>query len=141
MSFYKPFLKLVTESGTYHYDKPYLDLSINNTFTLPLNFLVRLDGYFYSGGSRENKSYAPRGRIDLSLSKAFLDETLVVTLQGGDLFRWMDSDIIQEMNGLVIDQRTRGDSRSVSLSVTWRLNNQKSRYKGTGAGKDAINRL
>ena len=140
-SFHKPFLKLTTEEGSYDYDKPYLDLSMNNTFTLPLHWVLRLDGYFYSGGSRENENYAPRGRVDLSLAKSFLDDTLVITLQGGDLFRWMDPDITRKMNGLVIDEQTRGDSRSISLSLTWRLNTQKSRYKGTGAGRDAINRL
>ena len=141
-SVYKPFFKVEGADGdTFDYDTPYVNLSLNNSFTLPAGFVFRLDGYFYSGGSRGNVNYEPRGSLDASLSKSFLRKTLVLTLRGSDLFQWMNNDTRQEMNGLVIKRYTRGDSRSVSLTLTWRFNTQKKQYQGTGAGGDDLYRF
>ena len=141
-SVYKPFFKVEgADGGTFDYDTPYVNLSLNNSFTLPAGFVFRLDGYFYSGGSRGNVNYEPRGSLDASLSKSFLRKTLVLTLRGSDLFQWMNNDTRQEMNGLVIKRYTRGDSRSVSLTLTWRFNTQKKQYQGTGAGGDDLYRF
>ncbi len=141
-SVYKPFFEVRgTDGGTFAYNSPYVNLSLNNTFSLPAGFIFRLDGYYYSGGSRGNMDYEPRGSLDAGLMKAFLKNTLVLSLQGKDLFQWMNHDVRQEMNGLAIKRYTRGDSRSVSLTLTWRFNSQKKRYQGTGASDDIMNRF
>lgn len=139
-AFYKPFFKVESNGKYYQYDRPYTDISINNIFTLPKDYSLRLDGYFYSGGSRYNTNYKARGSIDMAVSKTFLQKALVLTLRAEDLFRWMNSRSYGERNGLFFDKYTKRDSRIASLTLTWKFNSQKSNYKGVGAARDEMNR-
>lgn len=139
-SLYKPFLTVAHNGQSFLYNKAYVDLSINNQFSLPKDYTIRFDGYLYSGGSRDNKNYKVRESVDIAISKAFLEKSLVVTLRVEDLFHGMNTQIYSEMNGLSMNKKVERDSRIVMLTLTWVFNKLKSSYKGVGAAKDELYR-
>lgn len=139
-SLYKPFLKVDHNGQSFQYNKPYVDISLNNQFVLPRDYMIRLDGYLYSGGSRNSKNYKVRESVDVAISKAFLKKSLLLTLRAEDLFHGMNTHTYSVMNGLSMDKAVERDSRIVMLTLTWTFNKLKSRYKGVGAAKDELYR-
>lgn len=139
-SLYKPFFTVAHNGQSFLYNKPYVDISINNQFFLPKDYTIRFDGYLYSGGSRDNKNCKVRESVDIAISKAFLEKSLMVTLRVEDLFHGMNTQTYSEMNGLSMNKKVERDSRIVMLTLTWVFNKLKSDYKGVGAAKDELYR-
>ncbi|WP_455636661.1 TonB-dependent receptor [Parabacteroides sp.] len=139
-SLYKPFFSVDHNGQSFLYNKPYADVSLNNQFFLPRDYTIRLDGYLYSGGSRDNKNHKVRESIDIAVSKAFLKKSLVLTLRAEDLFHGMNTQTYSAMNGLSMDKKVERDSRIVMLTLTWMFNKLKSGYKGVGAAKEELYR-
>ena len=73
-------------------------------------------------------------------SKAFLGDRLSLQLQGRDLFSSSDNDVtlFSGNRTMKLDQQTR---RTFSLTLRYKFNPSKSKYKGTGAGQEQRNRM
>ena len=75
------------------------------------------------------------------MSKSFLNDALSVELRGNDLFGQKWNSYVGYFNRLIVTECNKSDTREFRLTLRYKFNATKSRYKGTGAGKDAINRL
>lgn len=122
-------------------NKPMLMFNFNNAFSLPKGFVVRADFSYQTKGASQNYILNQTGEIDLSLRKSFLQDRLSFNLQ------WFDVEHLSRQN---IDlysgintayQRAKLDSESVRLTVRFKFNMGRNKYKGSGAGQDVINRL
>ena len=73
--------------------------------------------------------------VDVGLRKAFLNDRLTLQLQGRDLFNSAGNDATLFGGDRLIrlDQQSR---RSITLTLRYKFNPAKSKYKGTGAGQD-----
>lgn len=79
--------------------------------------------------------------VNIGLTKSFFNKQWDVSIKGHDIFRGRkDSDLLynHQMNLLQISQF---DSRKFELTVRYKFNSAKSKYKGMGAGQKEINRL
>ena len=78
--------------------------------------------------------------VDVGLRKAFLNDRLTLQLQGRDLFNSAGSDATLYGGDRLIrlDQQSR---RSITLTLRYKFNPAKSKYKGTGAGQDQRSRM
>lgn len=114
----------------------------SNSFTLPKNFLLGLDMQFRSKGDLRNV-YSDRFRsyVNVSLRKSFLNDALSLEVRGDDLFHQQKSRTLLRSGSYSFLKDHRYDSREFSVSLRYRFNATKSKYKGTGAANDELRRL
>ena len=128
------------EDENREYDKPMFSGKWNNTFSFPQDWTFRLNMGGHFGGHSGVTLMKPSWGIDLSVSKRLLKNQLTINLSGNDIFKTRTNK--WEMNygkiNLWYDKNI--DSRSVSLTVSYRFNSTNSKYKGTQSS-DEINRL
>ena len=123
-----------------NFDNPVGYFTWNNNFDLPHGFMLDADFSLMTPGDQDNARQKMLGSIDLSLRKSFLNERLSLQLSARDLLNTNAySGTIYSGNRLMtIDQQTR---RSFTLTLRYKFNPSKSKYKGTGAGQEQRNRM
>lgn len=138
----KQWLKLDVSGKTHNLNKPLLTLSLNNGFSLPWGITANLDYTFVSKGNYQNVEMVKCQNVaNVSLQKSFMKNQLSVELKGNDLFygAW-DSGAFYS-SSTVFQQICRRASRSVELTLKYRFNTAKSKYKGSGAGRSELDRF
>ena len=138
----KQWLSFEYESKTINCNKPIIMLEFSNTFSLGKGFMLSAD-YTYSSSNgywRDFKVISPSHKIDVSLRKSFLKDALSVELRGHDLLLAKD-DYSTETDIFSITQYNVRDTRKASLTIRYRFNSARSKYKGTGAGDQQKSRM
>jgi hypothetical protein len=79
--------------------------------------------------------------VDAGITKSFLEDKLSLTLKGHDLFHGRKMGIFAFNDRLDIFQYSKWDSRELELTVRYKFNTARNRYKGNGAGDREINRM
>lgn len=124
------------------FNKPRPTIRFNNTFELPGDFLVSLDGLFMGKGNYQNlyqfKNY---GTVDISVRKSFLRDALSLELRGNDLFHGSRNYWQTYFGSIIWEQTNQWDTREFSITLRYKFNTTKSKYKGTGAANDELRRL
>lgn len=122
--------------------KPALNVMLNNTFTLPKNFLINLDFTFQGKGNYQN-IYMMKNMyiLNFAISKSFFNDALNVELRGNDLFHQQKDASRVYMNRLTAYQANSYDSREFAITVRYRFNTAQSKYKGSGAGESTKSRF
>ena len=123
-------------------DNPFFTASFNNTWDLPLGFMIGLDSYIQSAGATQNiyndKAY---GYVNLSIRKSFLNETLSVELRGNDIFNTNKISYSMYSGDYYLYQKSAWDRQEFVITVRYKFNTAKSKYKGTGAGDSQKSRM
>lgn len=137
----KQWFPVDTPDGQENFGHPMGNFSWNNHFTLPKGFQLDIDLQADTRGDNENSRMLEGAwRADVSLYKSFLNERLSLQLQGSDLFESSQARITLFSGNrlMTLDQETR---RQFRLTVRYKFNAAKSKYKGTGAGQSQKNRM
>ena len=150
ISFWSPRLGASIEKQwlTFRYDsfevncnKPMIQLEFGNTFSLGKGFTFNADYTYISCGFwRDFEIIAPSHKVDVSVRKSFLNDALSVELRGHDLLLAKD-DVFTETDVFSILQYNIRDTRKASLTIRYRFNSARSKYKGTGAGEQQKSRM
>ncbi len=117
--------------------------TFDNTFNLPyswrFNVQANLNPYYKSMYMKSRT----HGSINLRLSKTFLkDKSLNVAARVNDVFyTTKEKNIVYEGINYCNDGEVYRDNQYCQLSVSWKFNATRSRYKGSHAGQDERNRL
>lgn len=116
---------------------------LNNTFTFKKGWQLELGGSFRSKGRASIVSLCDNSlQTSAAIQKTLLkDSSLVIRLSGSDFFRLENNNITADFGAYQIYQSNVFDTQRVVLSVRYRFNSVKSKYKGTGAGNDARDRM
>ncbi len=72
--------------------------------------------------------------VNAKLYKGFFNNTFSVTLEAKDLFSTSQIDALMYSNAVQIVQKNFSPGRSVMLTLQYRFNTTRDRYRGTGAG-------
>lgn len=117
-----------------HRAMPYV--SMFNTFTFPKGFQVTLDGVFMGKGHVENMLIGENKYVDIGISKTFFkDKSLLIKLDCSDVFDWKRNNMTLYGERSVLHEKDSWtDMRRVQLTLRYKFNSSKSKYKGTGAG-------
>ena len=140
-SVYKQFFSTNFEGIVHHYEKPSFDFTLDNYFNLPWGIILNVDLMYNTGGNFDTQHYEPYGTIDIGLRKSFLNDALQVSLWGYDLGKWQDYTTKEQLGRLYTHRYADTDTRSVALTITWKFNNFKNKYKGQSAASQEMNRL
>ena len=128
---------------THKWNKLVALITLDNTFSLPHEWLLNMNGriepYRESGASKTEA----RGLLNLRLGKRFLkDKSLNVAILANDIFKTFTLERVA-YGGINIRTHYREyqDYRRVGIDISWKFNATRSRYKGSHAGQDERNRL
>ena len=122
-------------------NNPMAVFRFNNTFNTKLAMLTWMMSYVTKGYGRNIYSYKPRFCTNVSVYKAFLKDRLSFQFFVYDLF---GTDNIHMSAHYGKMKEMIGDIQStskVSLTVRYKFNTTRSKYKGTGAGESQKNRM
>lgn len=122
-------------------NRPVVMMNWNNAVNLPEGFIFRADMSFQTTGDMQNMRMNQSGEIDCSLYKSFLNDCLSFNLQWYDVGHLSRQSVVLYSGKAVVDQNLKMDSQCVYLTLRYKFNTSKSKYKGTGAGQNEINRL
>jgi len=140
--FIKQWVTIISNNKPVKLNKPLPIASLNNSFRFPNEFILTLDANYQGKGDVQNVYLTEhRLRVNLGVTKSFFDERLRVELKGHDLFRGHKDGNLLYNDRMELYQLNLYDSREIELTVRYRFNSAKSKYKGTGAGDAELNRL
>lgn len=124
------------------YNNPIFVGSLNNTFTLPAGFLLSADFSYQSRGQIQNITLKrPQYTLNIGLRKSFFNDALSIEARANDLLLSSKQEAFLYMESAQMRDLSWSDTRSFSLTVRYKFNAAKNKYKGSGAGQDAINRM
>ena len=122
-------------------NKPMASFRFDNTLNTKLGMFTLMMSYITKGHEENQYLYKPMFCTNVSAYKAFLKDHLSFQLFIYDLFGTNDNHMIAHF-GKIKEMVYDGLSTSkVSLTVRYKFNTTRSKYKGTGAGESQKNRM
>ena len=125
------------------YTKPLVFIDLNNTFRLKhswqleANMNIMLKGDWMNYHLIEN-SY----NLGFTVQKCWLkNDALCLRISVFDVLKRSTQRINMDCGYYFLDQRSRNNSHRLDMSLRYTFNASQSKYKGTGAGKDAMSRM
>ena len=122
-------------------NKPMASFRFNNTFNTKLGMLTWMMSYITKGHEQNQYLYKPMFCTNVSVYKACLKNRLSFQLFIYDLFGTNNSHTIAyfgKMKEMVYDGLS---TSKVSLTIRYKFNTTRSKYKGTGAGQSQKDRM
>lgn len=138
----KQWLTIESFGNPFKMNQPIFIASFNNMIKLPEDFMLGVDANLQSKGAYQNVYLEhATGSVDISVHKSFWNDALSLELRGSDLL-----DTNREYNHLYsgdynVNQNSHFYRREVSLTIRYKFNTSKSKYKGTGAGQSQKDRM
>ena len=136
----KQWFELQTRDGQY-LNKPVAMFRFNNTFDTKWAMFSVMMTYITKGYEENHYIYKPMFNTDLSIYKGFLKDSLTLQLYISDVFGTNDSHIIGKYGKLKETIFDEFSTSKISLTVRYKFNVTRSKYKGTGAGDSQKNRM
>ena len=126
----------------YDWNDPYWYVILDNNLILPKGWFINVQATYvpkFKQGSADKKAM---GVVDFRLSKSFLkDDALSVTLTAKDIFHTQHNAMTAYSIGTSTTFTEYYDHQRVGVTLSYKFNATKSKYKGTGAGQSEKNRL
>ena len=138
----KQWLDGVSEGVTKSFSKPFFKVTFENSFSFDNGWYIEADCY-YNGKGNYEYVYLSRDyfNFEFYVEKSFLKDALSVEIGVADIFYKIRNDISMTTETGYLDIHKKSDSREFSLTLKYRFNPAKSKYKGTGAGNDEKQRM
>ena len=136
----KQWFELQTRDGQY-LNKPVAMFRFNNTFDTKWAMFSVMMTYITKGYEENHYIYKPMFNTDLSIYKGFMKDCLTLQLYVSDVFGTNDSHIIGKYGKLKETVFDEFSTSKISLTVRYKFNVTRSKYKGTGAGDSQKNRM
>ena len=141
MAMLKEWMKIPSPAGSIRPERPICLVQFNNNFQLASTLTASADFTLTTKGDQENVSLTKATCVlDLGVTKTFLNDRLSVRVKGHNLLN-SQQHVKLNYGDHTLWQNNRNDSRQVELTVRYKFNSTKSKYRGTGAGSDEKERL
>lgn len=116
-------------------------LQFNNSIQLPYGFIANIDMDYMSGGNSTTIDWEETGGVNISLYKGFFNDRLSLNLQGRDLLASYRGSNWLRFGNREIYKWSYADTRKIVLTLRYKFNPAKSKYKGMGAGHEQKARM
>lgn len=138
----KQWLTMTAAGKERRYNKPVFMAQWNNVFNLPAGFVVNADFNYQSRGNVQNLEMKDEHYVlNIGVRKSLLNDALSLELRGNDLLHRMKDGTLMYFERAMMYDKSWSDTRSVTLTVRYKFNTARSKYRGTGAGHDAKGRM
>lgn len=133
--------KTETPTGRQNFNNPTAMFRLGNMFQLPADFQIGLDMNISTAGeSTTVRIMNPSGSVDLSIYKSFMKDRLKFQIQAIDLFETSIPRVTMYSGNHTIYMNNK-ERRMFKLTVRYKFNASKSKYRGTGAGESQRRRI
>ena len=123
-------------------NKPIWGIKWNNSFEFRHDWTAEAFLQVNSKGITENTELIrSTSAFNFSVRKAFLNDRLSVTVGVNDLFNRSANQSLLYTNNLSIEIKQEFDSRDFYVTLRYKFNTARSKYKGTGAGQSERKRF
>ena len=122
------------------YNKPIFKIRWNNTFSLPKEWVVNLDARWQSKGNSGIYLLDSSYRVNMGVTKQFLERKLSVSLSVNDIFGTAKTKWHINNNLMKFDYDKYSDSRYVQLTIRYNFNSTRDKYRGRSS-TDEMRRL
>ena len=142
VGFRKQWFTMETTAGDISLNKPMLIAQANNTFKFSKTLTGELN-FRYQGPGHYQNIYLDyhQADLDVSLVKTFFNDRLSIKLAGEDLLdRSRDGNLVYN-HQVKLWQGNYYDRRRFVVTLRYKFNTTRSKYKGEGAGNDEKNRF
>ena len=131
---------------TKSFNKPMYLVYANNTFNINKGkknpWQLEFNLQYRSGMNQDNDLLIkPIWSLEAAVQKSYMDGNLTFRLSANDLLRHMTEHSSSDFGSYLVNQTFDNQRQSVKFTVHYRFNTTKSKYKGSGAGVDATNRM
>ena len=137
----QPFFKNITMGEWKHFNRPIFSGRLDNNFRFSKTFTGNLTMFYSTKGNTSIMLMKPNQGVNISLNKTFMDERLNVNLHVNDIFASQRSSYIIYGDCMQFEKWNYSDTRNIQLSVRYKFNSTRSKYRGTGAANEEMNRL
>lgn len=143
LAFVKQWLTLDLDNGRQSFGKPMWVFNANNAFRLKHDWQIELNSEFHSKADYSNvRLTCNYWWLETVVQKSLLkDKSLTLRLSWQDMVRKGNNDVFINYGSYHIYQTNTMDFNRVVFTVRYAFNATRSKYKGTGAGKDALSRM
>lgn len=137
----QPFFSFEYLNEKVSYNRPQFYALANQYFRLPCSYLLSVYYYYNSGGDQEAVRIKPYQMLNVSVQKTFLSNRLSVRLQAYDIFHTMKFKENEKIRNIHFRQTEDYCLWNYSVSVVYRLNQIKTKYRGKTSIDKEIKRL
>lgn len=135
------FFKNMTMGKMKQFNRPVFSCRLDNHFRFGKTFTGNLTLFYSSKGNESILLVKPDQGVNIGLNKTFLNDRLSVNLRANDVFASRRSSYIIYGDHVEFDKWNYSDTRNIRLTVSYKFNSTRSKYRGTGAANEELNRL
>ena len=138
----KQWLTLPVNGDPENMDTPIFMLQWQNAIHLPFDIWLNVDAQLMTRGWDNNTRLTNTPwYVNAKFYKGFFKDAFSVTLEAKDLFNSARNNFYLCSDAVQIHQKNFSPGRSVMLTLQYRFNTTRDRYRGTGAGNTEKNRF
>lgn len=137
----KPILEYEYLGNKVSYNSSQIYAVINQYFQLPNSYLFSIYYYYNSGGNQGTVDLKSYQMLNMGIQKAFFNNKLSVSVQAQDILHTMKFKERQQIKNIHFKQIEDYCSWNYSISIIYRLNQLKTKYRGKTSINTEINRL
>lgn len=137
----KQFCSLEYKGKETSFNKPMYSFTLDNVFTLPNDWQVGADLWFYSAANSQNCYIKPTQQISLSVRKSFFNDNLIFQLKAVDILDKATDKVTIYSGDIETYMYNHHEPRNITFTVRYTFNKARSKYKGTGAGSTEKRRM
>ena len=138
----KQWLTLPVDGKPMKMNTPGFLFQCQNAIHLPFDIWINVDAQLMTH-LWENNMHVTNTPwyVNAKIYKGFFNNALSVTLEAKDLFNTSQNDALMYSDAVKIIQKNFSPGRSVMLTLQYRFNTTRDRYRGTGAGNSEKSRF
>lgn len=143
VGYQKQWYQVDTPEGHRSLHNPLWILETSHDFQLPGGILLTAKASWYTHHHSQNTEIIKNDwNMRVILYKGFMNDRLNFQIYANDIFNSSRSEIMTYFGSLrTMWKRIEPNSRSISLTVRYKFNSARSKYKGTGAGTSQKERM
>lgn len=122
-------------------NRPCFNFRLNNRFNITRSLKAFLNMRYKTSQLNDLQYTKPFARVDVKLTKSFLNDALEIGVYANDLFKTDKERWTMYGSHTIMTKDCYGYERCVGMTVSYNFNTAKSKYKGTGAGNAEKRRL
>jgi hypothetical protein len=138
----KQWLTLPVDGKPMKMNTPGFMLQWQNAVHLPFDIWLNVDAQLMTRSWDNNMKLSNTPwYVNAKIYKGFFNDAFSVTLEAKDLFNTSQNDAMMYSDAVKIEQKNYSPGRSVMLTLQYRFNTTRDRYRGTGAGNSEKSRF
>lgn len=124
-----------------HLNKPLCSVNWNNAVVLPHDWVIDVDLMAQSSGDTQNCHIEAISYLNLGVRKSFLKKSLTLMVKANDIFNRNINKSTLYNDDVASVTHNFEENRNVVITLQYRFNTTRSKYKGTGAGNEERSRF